>query len=32
MVKIITDTSALFTVEDGIHMGVDVLPLCVRRD
>lgn len=32
MVKIITDTSALFTVEDGIHMGVDVLPLCVSID
>ena len=32
MVKIITDTTALFTVEDGIHMGVDVLPLCVSID
>ena len=32
MVKIITDTSALFTVENGIHMGVDVLPLCVSID
>lgn len=29
MVKIITDTSSLFTVEDGMHMGITVLPLCV---
>ncbi|MEG0841211.1 MAG: DegV family protein [Erysipelotrichaceae bacterium] len=29
MVKIITDTSALFTVEQGEAMGLKVLPLCV---
>ena len=29
MVKIITDTSALYTVEEGKQMGVTVLPLCV---
>lgn len=30
MVKIITDTSALFTVEEGREMGIEVLPLCVN--
>lgn len=29
MVRIITDSSTLFTVEEGKKMGVDVLPLCV---
>ena len=29
MVKIITDTSALYTVEEGKEMGVHVVPLCV---
>lgn len=29
MVKIITDTSALFTVEEGKDIGVKVVPLCV---
>lgn len=30
MVKIITDTSALFTVEEGLRMGIHVLPLSLR--
>ena len=29
MVRIITDSSTLYTVEEGKKMGVDVLPLCV---
>ena len=29
MVRIITDSSTLFTVEEGEKMGVDILPLCV---
>ena len=29
MVQIITDTSTLFTPEEGKKMGVEVLPLCV---
>ena len=29
MVKIMTDSSALFTVEEGQKMGIEVLPLCV---
>ena len=29
MVQIITDSSTLFTVEEGEKMGVEVLPLCV---
>ena len=29
MVQIITDSSTLFTVEEGKKMGIDVLPLCV---
>ena len=29
MVRIITDSSTLFTVEEGDKMGVDILPLCV---
>lgn len=29
MVRIITDTSTLYTVEEGKKMGVDILPLCV---
>lgn len=29
MVQIITDSSTLFTVEEGKEMGIEVLPLCV---
>lgn len=29
MLKIITDSSTLFTVEEGNKMGIEVLPLCV---
>ena len=29
MYQIITDTSALFTPEEGKAMGIEVLPLCV---
>ena len=29
MVQIITDSSTLFTVEEGKNMGIEVLPLCV---
>ena len=29
MVRIITDSSTLYTVEEGKKMGVDILPLCV---
>lgn len=29
MIKIITDTSALFTIDEGKRMDIDVLPLCV---
>ena len=29
MVQIITDSSCLFTVEEGKEMGIEVLPLCV---
>ena len=29
MVQIITDSSTLFTVEEGQKMGIEVLPLCV---
>ena len=29
MVRIITDSSTLYTVEEGEKMGVDILPLCV---
>ena len=29
MVRIITDSSTLFTIEEGKKMGVDILPLCV---
>lgn len=29
MVKIITDSSALFTTEEGKAMGIDVIPLCI---
>lgn len=29
MVKIITDTSALYTVEEGKRLGIHVIPLCV---
>ena len=29
MLQIITDSSTLFTVEEGQKMGIDVLPLCV---
>lgn len=29
MVQIITDSSTLFTIEEGKKMGIDVLPLCV---
>ena len=29
MVQIITDSSTLFTVEEGREMGIEVLPLCV---
>lgn len=32
MIKIMTDTSALFTVEEGEALGVTVLPLCVSID
>lgn len=32
MIKIMTDTSALFTVEEGKTLGVTVLPLCVSID
>lgn len=32
MIKIITDTSALFTIEEGKRMNIDVLPLCVSVD
>ena len=32
MIKIMTDTSALFTVEEGNKMDVTVLPLCVSID
>lgn len=32
MIKIMTDTSALFTVEKGKQMDVTVLPLCVSID
>ena len=30
MVQIITDSSTLFTVEEGQKMGIEVLPLCVN--
>ena len=30
MVQIITDSSTLFTVEEGRKMGIEVLPLCVN--
>ena len=29
MVRIITDSSTLYTIEEGKKMGVDILPLCV---
>lgn len=29
MVKIVTDTSALFTVEEGERLGIHVIPLCI---
>lgn len=29
MIKIVTDTSALFTVEEGLNLGFQVIPLCV---
>ena len=29
MVRIVTDSSTLFTVEEGQKMGIDVIPLCV---
>ncbi len=29
MVRIVTDSSTLFTVEEGREMGIDVIPLCV---
>lgn len=29
MIEIVTDTSALFTVEEGLKLGVHVIPLCV---
>jgi len=32
MVQIITDSSTLFTVEEGKNMGIEVLPLCVSID
>lgn len=32
MIKIMTDTSALFTVEEGKAMGITVLPLCISID
>lgn len=32
MVQIITDSSTLFTVDEGKNMGVEVLPLCVSID
>lgn len=32
MVQIITDSSTLFTVDEGKSMGVEVLPLCVSID
>lgn len=32
MIKIMTDTSALFTVEEGKAMDITVLPLCVSID